>query len=122
MKDDTIDSKERGEIAGDEFIVRFTAENTKLNYYDTIKWKPLKLFGKKTTTKKHSAAQEKLDLRKIMDYCVTSKSWAIVNEDEKSRNNNRHQFQNQLQNLTPIPKIHNAATTIDISFKTSYKI
>ena len=37
MKDDTIDSKERGEIAGDEFIVRFTAENTKLNYYDTIK-------------------------------------------------------------------------------------
>ena len=24
-----------------------------------------------------------------MDYCVTSKPWAIANEDEKSRNNNK---------------------------------
>ena len=50
-----------------------------------------------------------------MDYCVTSKSWAIVNEDEKSRNNNRHQFRNQLQNLTPIPKIRNVPGNISTS-------
>ena len=51
MKDEIIDSKKRGEIARDEFVARFTRENTKLNYYDPIKWQPLKLFKKKTTKK-----------------------------------------------------------------------
>ena len=37
MKDEIIDSKKRGEIARDEFVARFTRENTKLNYYDPIK-------------------------------------------------------------------------------------
>ena len=37
MKDEIIDSKKRGEIARDEFVGRFTRENTKLNYHDPIK-------------------------------------------------------------------------------------
>ena len=34
VNDDITDSKERGEIARDEFVTRFTEENTSLNYYD----------------------------------------------------------------------------------------
>ena len=113
IKDDIIDLKEIGEIARDEFVGRFTQKNRKLNYYE--------LFEKKTTKKKHSIPDDEsqsftvifaiydgknLDLRKIMDYCVTSKSWAIVNEDEKSHNNNKHLFRNHLQNLPPISRIH----------------
>ena len=41
-----------------------------------------------------------------MDYCLTSKPWAIVNEDEHRHNNNKHLFWNHLQNLSPIPKTH----------------
>ena len=91
MKYDIIDLKERGEIAQDEFVGRFKQDNTKLNYYDPIKLQPLALSEKKTTKKKHSILEDKgqsftdiftayddkkLDLRKIMDYCVTSKPWA----------------------------------------------
>ena len=71
--------------------------------------------GRKQRQRSTQHHKKNLDLRKIMDYCVTSKSWAIVNEDEKSRNNNRHQFRNQLQNLTPIPKIHNVPGNISTS-------
>ena len=49
--DNIIDLKERGEIARDELTERFTQENTKLNYYNPIKRKPL--FEKKITKKKH---------------------------------------------------------------------
>ena len=81
MKDEIIDLKERGEIARDEFVGRFTQDDTKLDYYDQIKRQPLKLFEKKTTKKKHSIPEDeglsftdifamydekKLDLRKIM--------------------------------------------------------
>ena len=58
MKDDIIDLKERGEIARDEFVGRFTQDNTKLNYYDPIKRQPLKLFEKKTAKKKHSIPED----------------------------------------------------------------
>ena len=34
VNDDITDSKERGEIARDEFVTRFTEEKTTLNYYD----------------------------------------------------------------------------------------
>ena len=59
MKGDIIDLMERGEIARDEFLGRFTQDNTKLNYYDPIKAQPLKLFEKKTTKKKHSIPEDK---------------------------------------------------------------
>ena len=119
MKVDIIDLKERGEITRDEFVGRFTQESSKISYYDPIKRQPLKLLQKKTAKKKHSIPEDevqsltnifamydkkKLDLCKIIDYCVTSKPWAIVSEDEKSRNNNKHLFRNYLQNLSPIPK------------------
>ena len=92
-------------IARDEFVGTFTKVNTKLNYYDPIKQQLFKLFEKKTTKKNHSIPEDecqsftdifamynekKLDLRKIMDYYVTSEPWVIVNKDEKSCNNNNH--------------------------------
>ena len=36
-KDDITYLEERGEIARDEFVGRFTQDNKKLNYYDRIK-------------------------------------------------------------------------------------
>ena len=59
--------------------------------------------------------EKKLDLRKIMDCYVTSKPWAIVNEDKKSCNNNKYLFQNHLQNLSPIPKTHKVPDNISTS-------
>ena len=61
--------------------------NSKLKYYNPIKRNQLKLCKKETKNKKHSISededqsfteilatfdQKKLNLRKIMDYCVTS--------------------------------------------------
>ena len=112
IKDDIIDLNKIGEIARDECAGRFTQGNRKLNYYELFE---------KTTKKKHSIPDDegqsftvifaiydgkKLDLRKIMDYCVISKSWAIVNEDEKSHNNNKHLLRNHLQNLSSISRTH----------------
>ena len=112
--DGIIDLKKRGEITRNEFVGRFTQENTKLNDLDPIKQQPLKLFEKKTTKKKHSIPEdkgqlftdifaiydeEKLDLCKIMECCVTSKSWAIVSVDEKSCSNNKHLLGNHSQKI-----------------------
>ena len=105
MKDNVIDLKEREGIARDELVGTFTKVNTKLNYYDPIKPQLFKLFEKKTTKKNHSIPEDecqsftdifamynkkKLDLRKIMDYYVTSEPWVIVDKDEKSCNNNNY--------------------------------
>ena len=43
---------------------------------------------------------------------MTSKPWLIVNENKKSCNNNKNLSQNQLQNLSPIPKIHKVPDNI----------
>ena len=37
MKDDITDLKDTGEIARNEFVGKFTQDNTKLNYYNPIK-------------------------------------------------------------------------------------
>ena len=50
-----------------------------------------------------------------MDFCVISKPWVIVNEDEKSRNNNKHLFRNHLQNLSPISRTHNVPNNMSTS-------
>ena len=128
--DGIIDLRERGEITRNEFAGRFTQENTKLNDLDSIKQPPLKLFEKKTTTKKHSIPEdkdqlftdifaicdeEKLDLCKIMDCCVTSKSWTIVNDDEKCCSNNKHLLGSHSQNLSPIFKTHKVPDNISTS-------
>ena len=46
---------------------------------------------------------------------MTSRPWAIVNEDEKNRNNSKHLFRNHLQNLSPIPKTHKVPDNISTS-------
>ena len=61
-------------------------------------------------------AEKKLDLSKIKDYCMTSKPWLIVNENKKSCNNNKNLSQNQLQNLSPIPKTHKVPDNIYLIF------
>ena len=58
MKDDIIDLKKRGEIARDEFIERFTKENSTLTYYDPIKQQQFKLFEKKVVKNKHSIPED----------------------------------------------------------------
>ena len=50
-----------------------------------------------------------------MEDCVTSKPWAFVNEDEKSRKNNKHLFRGRLQKLSTIPKTHKAPENISTS-------
>ena len=74
MKDDIIDLKKRGEIAQDEFIERFTKENSTLTYYDPIKWQQFKLFEKKIVKNKQSFTeifatfdQKKLDYGLLCD-------------------------------------------------------
>ena len=119
MKTDLNDIKERGETARDEFIERFTKADSPLSYYDPIKKQKFNLFEKKKSENKQSIPedegqsftevlatfdQRKLDLRSIMDYCVTSKPWAIVNENEKSRESNKYLLRNYLQNICPVPK------------------
>ena len=47
---------------------------------------------------------------------MTSKPWLIVNEDKKSCNNNKNLSQNQLQNLSPIPKTHKVPDNIYLIF------
>ena len=46
----------------------------------------------------------KLDLRNILNYCVTTRSWALVNEDDKSRESRKSLFRNHLQGMCPMPK------------------
>ena len=128
VKDDIIDLRERGEISRDEFVGRFTQENAKLSYYDPIKRQSLKLFEKKTTKKKHLKPEDEgQSFTNIFTMCnekklVTSKPWVIINKDEKNRNNNKHLFQNHLQNLSSIPKIHKAPDNISTSIVTSIKM
>ena len=47
---------------------------------------------------------------------MTSKPWVIVNEDKKSCNNNKNLSQNQLQNLSPTPKIQKVPDNIYLIF------
>ena len=54
MVNDIIDLKNRGEVARDEFIQRFTKNDSKLKYYDPIKRNQLGLSEKETKKKKHS--------------------------------------------------------------------
>ena len=96
MKEDILDLKKRGEGLRDEFVDRITKRDAKFTYYDPIKKQEIKLFEKKKQQKKHSIPedegqsfgeilasfdQKKLNLRKIAEYCITSRPWMIVNEN-----------------------------------------
>ena len=66
--------------------------------------------------------QKKLNLRKIVEYCVTSRPWMIVNEEEKSRNSNKHLFRNHLQNWSPVPKTHKTPENITTSIVDAMRV
>ena len=127
---DIIDSKNRREVARNEFIQRFKKNYSKLKYDDPIKRNQLKLFEKETRKKKHSIPedegqsstkflaifdQKKLNLRKIIDYCVTSKPWSVANEYERSRGNNKSLFRNYLQSESAASKLQKSPYNISSS-------
>ena len=58
MINDIIDLENRGQVARDEFIQRFTKNNSKLKYYGLIKRNQLKLFDKETKKKKLSIPED----------------------------------------------------------------
>ena len=74
MKDGIIDLKEKGEISWEEFVRRFTRDNTKLNYCDPIKRQPLKLLEEKTTNMKHSIPEMKVNHSLTFLQCMTGKN------------------------------------------------
>ena len=58
MTNDIIDIKQRGEIARDSFINRFTVEGTKESYYDPIKHQDVKLFKPSKSERKSIIAED----------------------------------------------------------------
>ena len=125
MTRDTLDIKENGEVARDKFIEPITSIDNKQSYYSSIKKQNIKLFEKKQSiavdeyqsfTKVFDPYdQKKLDLRKLMEWPVTSKPWAIVNEDMKSRNNQKSLFRNELQLMSTNPPSAEAPEDIETS-------
>ena len=88
------------------------------------------MFEKETRKKKHSIPedegqsstkflaifdQKKLNLRKIIDYCVTSKPWSVANEYERSRGNNKSLFRNYLQSESAASKLQKSPDNISSS-------
>ena len=47
---------------------------------------------------------EKLDLRNILNYCITTRPWALINEDDKSHQSRKSLFRKHLQGMCPVPK------------------
>ena len=130
MTRDTLDIKEKGEVARDKFIESITSIDNKQSYYSPIKKQNIKLFNIKSSKKKQSIAvdeyqsftevfalydQKKLDLRKLMVWPVTSKPWVIVNEDMKSRHNQKSIFRNELQLMSTNPPSAVAPEDIETS-------
>ena len=137
MEKDTIDLRKKGEELRDEFIGRITEDDPKLSYYDPIKKQEIKLFEKKKQKKNPSIPedegqsfceilatfdQKKLNLRKIVEYCVTSRPWMIVNENEESRASQKHLLRNNLQNMCPIPKSSHKPENISTSIVDAMRV
>ena len=48
---------------------------------------------------------EELDLRNILNYCVTTRPWAVVNQDNKGCQSQIFLFRNHLQGICPMLKV-----------------
>ena len=111
--------KKSGEAQRDEFLKRITTAGAEKSYYEPIKRNKFKLFKEKNSKKKSYIPEDesqsfadilvkydngKLDLRKILKYCVTTRTWAVVNEDDESRQSRKSLFRNQLQGMRSMPK------------------
>ena len=118
---DEIDRKlkKSGEAQRNEFLKRITTAGAEKPYYEPIKRNEFKLFKQKNSKKKSYIPEDesqsfadillkydngKLDLRKILKYCITTGPWAVVNEDDKSRQSRKSLFRNQFQGMCPVPK------------------
>ena len=92
---------------------------SKLKCYDSMKRNQLEFFERETEKKKHFTLedegqsfneiltifdQKKVNLRKIMDYCVTGKPWSIVNKYERSHGDNKSIFRNYSQIVSTAPQ------------------
>ena len=111
--------KKSREAQCDEFFKRITTAGAEKSYYEPIKRNEFKLFKEKNSKKKSYIPEDesqsfadillkydngKLDLRKILKYCVTTRTWAVVNEDDESRQSRKSLFRNQLQGMRSVPK------------------
>ena len=119
MRDDIIDIKERGGVARDKFIQRFTKDDdASASYYDPITRQDIKLFKTPQIKKKKTISEDenqslteilvlydekKLNLKHFMNWCLFSRPWMFVKEDETSRESRKSVFRNHLQKISPIP-------------------
>ena len=128
-------TKKRGLGMMDEFISRFTDfeypsrnEGKTASYYDSIKKGCIisncqkenlsykssyksKLFGEILSR----FEGKKLNLRTIMDWPVTSKSYTIAAEDRKVHSNSKSLFRNHLQGLCEVKPLRVPPTAIQTS-------
>ena len=121
MRDEIVGKlKKSGEAQYDEFFKWITTAEAEKSYYEPIKRNEFKLFKEKTLKKKSSIPEdesqsfedillkydnEELDLRNILNYCVTTRRWALVNQDNKSCQSQISLFRNHLQGMCPMPKV-----------------
>ena len=107
MGNNTLNIKERGQQAMNEFIGRFTLPEdtiTGMSYYAPLKNQAVNLFKEGNTRKKISLPEDEgqtfadilsmfdnksLDLQKIMECPTSSKLWSICKEENKSRTNQK---------------------------------
>ena len=111
--------KETGQETINEFIAKYTLREgttTGKSYYAPINKQAVNLFKEVNTKKKHSIPEDEgqsfadilsifdnksLDLRKVMEWSITSKPWSICKEENKSRTNQKSLFRDNLELLLP---------------------
>ena len=116
----------RGKTERDSFFTKLTTftkgETAKSDYYEVIKREVQKTFADKSKSSRKMCILEDegqsfsdilsrynnkiLDFPFLMSWPVTSRPWAICNEEEKSRVVRKHVHRNYLQSLCPTKPIH----------------
>ena len=112
MVNSVFNAEEKGEELLQEFISRFTTENSKLKYNDHIKRQKVYRFEmpqRKDTNRSITEDEkesfgsilaifesQKLNLKYIMNWPVTTKPWAICNAPGKRKSNSKSLFRNSL--------------------------
>ena len=110
---------------------------SKLKCYDSMKRNQLEFFERETEKKKHFTPedegqyfteilttfdQKKLNLRKIIDYCVTGKPRSIVNKYERSHGDNKSIFRNYSQIVSTASKVKKPPDTMSSSIVDAVRV
>ena len=130
MVANVLSAKENGKKGMNDFIARFTSSEHKFAFSDPIKKQPVHVFETmtKSKTKENSIPEDecesfgsvlaifeniKLDLKYLMNWCLTSKPWMICKEYGKSRDPNKSLFRNNLLLLNPTKGTNTTPTDIN---------